>query len=533
MSKFIPAIVMVVFSYCALGYGAQSREEYDQWAKRYVTDGTAGWFPGASDTSKYVRVPLKLVITAIEGDDPQSRAQDNPQSRAQDMKCSYGCQLAADGRVAHFYHDAFGHKGGGYPLLSDSDRIQLDQLIAKLPNDGARLPPPNRRLVLQIPEGDHFRVCVYDRANAPDDVLTILRLSRSGIRSWVPAFKPDTTIDVEGYQCDGILALTHDRELLFAVMHDRLRFLDVTTHKEIRALPLPAGIIPQNIKFSPDGSLAVITGWGASNCCLVDTKTWKLLRDFQEPMVGRYGSNLYFPQFTADGRFLLFLCARPDIKGHVTTVSRAYDTKSWAKLDKLPWLPEDALTCVESPRAKWAVLLLKGNVLALWNSQQRKIYATLDKKVLIQDVVFSHDESMVAVVSKQEATPSRDYRIRIWKMDSGHIVHELRPFEQNTCEKVIGLQWTQDDNYILAATKAHPMFSNCDISVWNVSSGRQRGLLGESLSNVMGVVLTPDGSRVAAGGTQKSSAIRFWDFGTAMKQIQSFEKSLAYPTNGK
>jgi WD40 repeat protein len=526
MPRFIPIIVMVALSYCTVGRGTQPKEEYDQWIERYVTDNTVGWFPGASATSKHVRVPVKLVITAIEGDDPQSQARDKERS--------YGCQLAADGRVAHFYHDARGHKGGGYPMISDSDRKQLDQLIAKLPNDGSRLPPPNRRLVLQIPEGDHFRVVVYDRANAPDDVLTILRLSRSGIRSWVPEFKPDTTIDVDGGRVDGILALTHDRELLFAVMHDQLRFFDTTTFKELRALPLPASIVPQNITFSPDGSLAVITGWGVSDCCLVETRTWKLLRDFQEPTVGRYGGKLYFPQFTADGQCLLFLCALPDIEGHITTVLRAYDARSWAKLDKLPWLPEDALTCIESPRAKRAVLLLKGNVLALWNSQQRKVYATLDQGVQIDQVVFSRDGAMVAVVSKQEATSQQNYRIRIWKMDSGQFLHELRPFEQDICEKVVGLQWTEDGNYILAATKADSLFTNCDISVWNVSSGRHRGSLSDGPSNAMGVVLLPNGNRVAAGGTgQTSSVIKFWDFGTAIKQIHSFEKSLACPTNGK
>jgi WD40 repeat protein len=118
-------------------------------------------------------------------------------------------------------------------------------------------------------------------------------------------------------------------------------------------------------------------------------------------------------------------------------------------------------------------------------------------------------------------------------MATGELLHELRPFEQGTCENVVGLQWTADGQYILAATKANSFFTNCDISVWNVESGRQRGNLSGGLSNPMGVVLLPDGRYVAAGGVGSgSSVIRFWDFAAAMKRIREFEDSLAKPATG-
>ncbi len=258
------------------------RREYDQWIQTFRTGSPAGWFPGPEGLTKNVEVPLKLVVTAIEGDEPQANRQEPILFR----QSSHGCEVAADGRVSHFYHGPMGSKGSGYSTIPDADRKRLDQLLSKLPDDGARLPPLGRRLVVQVPEGDHFRARVYDRANAPDEVWEILRLSLSGVRSWVPEFKPENDLRVGEHETDGILALTPNGQLISAVMNGQLQFWDPATRKELRELPLPNGMVPQGIKFSPDGSLAVLTGWGQSTCCVVDTTTWKVLANFQEPMVG-------------------------------------------------------------------------------------------------------------------------------------------------------------------------------------------------------------------------------------------------------
>ena len=505
---------------------SQPRTEYAQWVKRYATGSPTGWFPGP-DRASNVQVPLKLVVTAIEGDEPQANAE-LPIFR----QITYGCQVAVDWRVGHFQHDQRGSRGGGYPTIAQDDQKRLDQLLSKLPDDGSFLPPAGRRMVLQVPDGDHFLARVYDRANAPDKVWEILRLSLCGIRSWVAEFKSENDLQV-GRVHDGILALTPNGQLVSAVARGELRFWDSTTHKELKALPLLCNMVPQGIKFSPDGTLAVLTGWGQSNCCVVDTKTWNVVRDFQEPMVGRYGSKLYFPQFMADGRFLLFLCSKPDVDGHITILPRAYDTKTWEKHDKLPGLPENVLTCIEMREGKQAVVLLKDDILALWDCERHREYSRLDKEVQINQVAFSPDESMVAIstVRQLDCKFSPFHRIRIWKMDTGELLHELRPFEQRICENVVGLQWTPDGQYILAATKSHPCFTDCDINVWSVKSGRQRGNLSDGPSNPMGVVILPDGRHIAAlGAVSGGGAIRFWDFAGAMKQIRSFEDSLAKPT---
>ncbi|MGO9114243.1 MAG: WD40 repeat domain-containing protein [Thermoguttaceae bacterium] len=463
-----------------------------------------------------------------------------------------GCTVAADGGVYYVVWGPFGTQGGGPTTIPADDQKQLDKLLSKLPDDGARLPPPGRRVVLQVPERGHCRARVYDRANAPDEVLEILRLSRSGVPSWVPEFKSESEVQVDVNNSYRMLALSPDAGAIMiavppngvAIMDRSFRFWDPATHKELKELPLSYGRNPQGIKFSPDGSLAEITGkgWG-SHCCVIDTKARKIVREFQEDTVGPYICTLGFPQFTADGRFLVFLCSQPDSNGHRTILPQVYDTKSWEKRDKLPGYPENTLTCIETAKGKKAIVLLKGGVVALWDSERHREYAKLDENVQIRQVAFSPDESMVAMATLHEREgqdwptwTSWGFRIRIWKMATGELVHELRPFEQNTCETVVGLQWTADGQYILAATKSSG--SEYDLDIWNAKSGRHRGNLIEYFPETWGIVVVPDGSHVVAGGNVSGGGsynrvIRSWDLHAALKQIRAFEDSLAEPKAGK
>jgi len=74
----------------------------------------------------------------------------------------------------------------------------------------------------------------------------------------------------------------------------------------------------------------------------------------------------FLPKILRRRRFLMYLCSLPDGKGNVSLSPLVYDTETWEKRDRLPGLPENALTCIESPNGKRAVLFLKGDVVALW-----------------------------------------------------------------------------------------------------------------------------------------------------------------------
>jgi hypothetical protein len=337
--------------------------EYERFIQPYTAKAKAGFFPGPKAPFDFVPVPLKLIVTAIVDDDPQT------QKLHFSRETSFGCDVSIDGQVDHFSHQPFANKGGGYWTIPEAERKRLDTLLSKLPDDGARLPPFDRRVVLQMPEGDHSRVRVYDRANAPDEVSEILRLSLSGIRSWVLEIKSENDLIVGGHSINGLFALTPNSQLITAVSHGSLKFWDPVTHKELSDLHWREQLLPSGIKFSP---------------------------------------------------------------------------------------------------------------------------------IRIQEVAFSPDQSMVAVATGQD-----DYGmincIRVWKMVTGELVHRLRPFEKNACENVVGLHWTADSQYVLAAINIDTT-DNCGINVWNAKSGRQRGNLIEGLFHPTGVVILPDARHIAAGG---------------------------------
>ena len=229
-------------------------------------------------------VPLKLIVTAIEGDEAQAGTQEPDISR----EVSYGCEILADGEVQNFHREAVGGMGAGTNTIPADDQRRLDKLLSKLPDDGARLPPPGRRVVLQVPKGGHCLARVYDRANAPDEVLEILRLSRSSVPSWVPEFKSERDVPVAGnYVYYGMTGMPPNR---LAIIDRSFKYWDPARPKELEELKelkeLPYGRNPQNIKFSPDGSLAVFVSEPTGRCCVMDTKTWEVVRNFEDQWLG-------------------------------------------------------------------------------------------------------------------------------------------------------------------------------------------------------------------------------------------------------
>jgi len=129
----------------------QSRTDYEEWVRHYTSQPLTGYLDGAE-------IRIRLIITAIEGDEETASARDRSiPSILNDRRVSYGCQIYNDGRIHYFQYSSMGAKGSGYPTIPENELERLDQLLAKLPDDGSRLPPAGRRVVVQIPDADHWR----------------------------------------------------------------------------------------------------------------------------------------------------------------------------------------------------------------------------------------------------------------------------------------------------------------------------------------------------------------------------------------
>lgn len=482
---------------------AAPTSEYSQWVERYQRKAGTGYF-GSSKT-----LPFKFIVTAIEGDESKT-----DKAELFGREISYGSRISTDGRIGSFYNSAMGHKGGGYPKLSAADFERLSQLLQKLPDDGGVLPPPNRRLVFQINDGKQFRVRVYDRANAPDVVWEILRLC-SGIRSYLPQFEPAAKWTAHGHK-EGALAVSSDgKQIISAAWNEPLKFWNPQTQHSIKRLNIGKEFAVRRIAFSPDASLIALEE--GSDVHLLQADTGKEVRKFVGPTAGEMTYSLTHPQFTRDGRFLLVRTSEPSLK--------IFDIQTGKRQATLPGMPPNAVAYFPSADENYAVYSTKETALALWDVAGQHDVAILDEKARPENVAFSPDGAKVAIATSQNGPGIywMNKRLRIWSVQSGALLHELRPFEQRTNEAIEGVLWSPDGHYVLAATKSDDFFTSRGISIWSVQSGRHRGELTGPPTNVNGMALLAGGKLIAGCD---DGVIRVWDLQSALAQIARFEQTL-------
>jgi WD40 repeat protein len=508
---------------CApLNSGAQVQTDYAAWIRPYQE---APLQAGFGDQ----RGEVKLGITAIEGDDP-AQADRSREIFGIGFKVKYGCHVSTDGRLSFFSVNAMGGKGGGYPKLPEADLKKLDELLADLPDDFAHLPPPDRRLVLQVPAGKKVIARVYDRANPPSQILEIIRLTQSNIRTFLPTFPPKDQWQADTNSSYGALALApDDQEVVSAGQNGPFRFWNPDTHfmsMEIPNSPIPGaeenrGLNPASIaglSFSPDGAVAVVEGWGEID--VRDAQSFKGIRQFAEPFIEGKRHQLSHPQFMPDGHYMMM-----ESNGPAPIV---VDTKTWQRVSVIPGtppgMPPGALAYFPAPYGRRSVYRTAAGEIALWNPDDNRNIALLDSDGSIERLAWSPDQTMVAAVTLHGASEKSagEYRVRIWNAEDGTLVHELRPFEQKA-QTVEGLLWWPDGKYVLAVTKADHFFTDRGVGVWNVKTGRHRAELTGCPTNVFGLALRQDGRLIEGCG---DGVIRAWDAADIIKQVSIFETSM-------
>jgi hypothetical protein len=466
----IAAALIFAVALAAVARPDDPRAAYNQWIAKYAAKSLDGNI---------------LEITLIE--DAPTELQSS----------TYTFTVKPDGQVWWDSFSAFGSKGGsGNPVATESLN-RLEDLDSRLPADAGSLPPPERRILIQTPRATR----VYDRAELPDPVTELLRLSNSGIGSWQPRIETQSKIDARAY---GLLALLPDGKRILC----GTQMLAIPTYEPLGDLEGVNGY--DDIAFSPDGMLVATS---AVDCLIVDTSTLKLIRNLSEP---RHDGQppLGDPHITPDGHCLV-------LRAGDNSGLRFFDTKTWEQVGPVPGIPADALQWKPSKSWRHAVTGNKPLVVSLWDAKSKSA-RQLDPMARLLDVAFSPDESQVAVVTSDKDGYSNP-RLRIFQTDTGALVHELRPGEIG-CDRLRFPQWTADGRYVLAVTKPDSFFSDENVSLWNANTGRHRAdFVGcVAMSNFL---LLPPGDQLVA--TSNNGTLHIWDFKAAMQKISVFEQSLA------
>ncbi|HEY4261756.1 MAG TPA: WD40 repeat domain-containing protein [Schlesneria sp.] len=245
----------------------------------------------------------------------------------------YGTLISRDGTVSHFSHSARGTKGSGGERMRPEQLQQLDKLLSKLPEDGARLPVADRRLFVEKTDGSGQSIArVYDRADLPDEILSIAKFCQAAIGVWIPEFKAETEIDARQFEHGGFFCLSPDgKQLILTSANGPIQFWDPLTHKSLGEIQPVQGTPLDGIAYSPDGTQAALFGRG--ECALVDTKKWQRIKSFAGPLIDRTRIQFSEPRFTPDGKYLTLQSSEPPLRVHKAS--------TWEQVTNVPDVQEN------------------------------------------------------------------------------------------------------------------------------------------------------------------------------------------------
>ena len=164
--------VAIIFSTVVASLSAaEATNTYANWIKPWMEQ------PATSPTLN--GAGLKLVVTSVRGEVDQATV--IAMTPVQRIYLSYHLKVAAtevatNGNFRSYVVSNTYAEPGEVRQLSPEDFRQLDQLLAKLPEDNSQLPPVGNRIVLQVFTDGQWRVRVYDGANLPPEVKAVLSL---------------------------------------------------------------------------------------------------------------------------------------------------------------------------------------------------------------------------------------------------------------------------------------------------------------------------------------------------------------------
>jgi WD40 repeat protein len=482
---------------CALRTDNPKGVTYESWISEYRNA-----FLGGSLTDGH---QIQLAVTVIDGDDLRTEDRIIP-------LCGQGCctiitsiSVSTVGTVSWSRVMPSALQGGGPDRLSAEDLKVLRPLMASLrehlPDDYSQLPPPGRRVVVQIKKGNEIGARVYDRADMPDSVLEILGLMGATHGPLTMDFAPSTTRKREEFNEQDIPPDT--------VGIRRPNPNDPVT-KALRADSVILAI-------SPNRSLTVKRYLPFDRTVVIDAKTSAVFLEETDTTFETRWIYISHAWFTPDGRFLLLLSNLPAI--------RIYDTRTWRQVETLPQVPPGRVAYYPSSDWKHAIVVSPAGKVDLWDTAAGHNSVRLDLEGELKGVAFSPDDSLFAVTSiRQNKDQSSTFHLRIWDTKTGAFLRELRSFYYFAHDEIGAPMWVGNGKYLLGQSR-EGRFGGYVVGIWNVESGRFRGGFSGCADSI------GDPFAAALSGLQlfdwcPDGKLIMWDVSPAIDKITEFEDSL-------
>jgi len=171
LALFVRSVfVAVIFFVAAISLSAADADSaYAKWIKP--------WSERPATSPSLDGTELKLIASSVRGEAAAVTAM----TPLQRVDLSYhikvsATEVATNGGFRSYVVSNTYAQTGDVRWLSAEDVRQLDQLLAKLPEDNSQLPPAGNRVVLQVRADGQWRIRVYDGNNLPPEAQSVLSL---------------------------------------------------------------------------------------------------------------------------------------------------------------------------------------------------------------------------------------------------------------------------------------------------------------------------------------------------------------------
>lgn len=411
--------------------------------------------------------PIELTITSTNFNDRPVDAK----TAASPMFCMQstafvGVDVSTAGEFHTFQDGEFGSQGGGGKLPAD-DLTRLESLMDDLPEDGHRVPPANRRIVVRVQRNGAQTVRLYDKANLPDEIIEMIRRTGARIEIPSPVFQPDRVWSPDDAKSLGLSGTSR-----------------------------PWGIRNPFIS-SPDGSVGVLHDFVTKTMTVYRGSDWpehgmpdqsriiRVLQEFWQP--DTYGGYAVSGEFSPDGRYLL-------VRWGACIGAMLYDSATWQPVTDPHLFPQNLKEYLPSPDWNLGIAVNDSAEAFIWDQQSHRILSKLPgvgeleappvitnqqgnrvyttPSAEIQSVAFSPDRTLVAIYSGPDNITK--LRLSLWEIESGNKLRDLWPIAWTSYPSGHPVWWN-NGRWLLAHYASQ--YSGSGIGLWDVETGRFKGTL--------------------------------------------------------
>jgi len=437
--------------------------------------------------------PVELIVSSMEGDDRQVNAKAPSWPRCSGISWD-GIEVTPAGNAYWYFHGE--SNGVSLPIKLPEDYFnEIQKFLARLPDDGNRLPPPGHRVIVRAALGGTINTRLYDRAELPDEIIELIRLTDSRIKIFTPILKP-----IRHWKADELQQSAGSSAVLNASDLD----------------PGSMSGSDRLVAENSDGSLLAVSSifYRGSILRIYNTAADQPVFELLFPPDGRRVIRSTYIGFSPDKRHFLLETNKPEI--------REYDTKTWKQVRDTTQMPPGATRYVPSPDWKKGLALFADGKTGLWDASLHRMIAELDTNAQLQSADFSPQGDLLAVTSG----PGEFYpmHLTIWEGYNGHLLRELWPVRWGSTVSGTfqeGPLWWDSGRLLVAPIRGY-IGSDNGIGVWDVRTGRLEG----TLAGCSAVGLTVEGERLFQNCG--SDGVMEWRIDAVRKDFLSYPGQLAH-----